>query len=80
MNDLTLKGFSAADNWTVELTAETEADAVRLIAAALPQHPEYAALLKLDMVAVRRQCTSLRVHFNIPGLRCLNKPIDEEAL
>ena len=70
----TLKGFGQADNWVTELAVPAEADAIKLIAAALPEHPEYIALLKLDMVAARRQGTSLKAHFNIPGLKCTNQP------
>ena len=69
-----LEGFGQAANWVVELTAPTEADAIKLIAAALPDRPELIAMLKLDMTAARRQGTSLKAHFNIPGLKCTNQP------
>lgn len=72
-----LKGFGTADSWVTELDldkAPTEADAIKLIAAALEKRPELIAVLKLDMVVARRMGTALNANFNIPGLKCTNQP------
>jgi hypothetical protein len=68
------EGFGTAANWIVELTAPCEADVIKAIAGQLAERPELVAVLKLDWVALRRQGTALKQHFNIPGLRCVNRP------
>lgn len=69
-----LKGFGTAQRWETGLDTEkapTDADAIKMIAAAMGDRPELVAYLKLDWVAIRRTGTAQKQHFNIPGLKCV---------
>lgn len=69
-----LSGFSSRDNW-VAVGEVAEAEAIKLIAQALPERPELIAYLKLDMSAINKTAKAMKSHTNIPGFRAENKPI-----
>ncbi len=70
-----LAGFSTRDNWTAEMTAATEAEAVRLIVAALPERPDFAAYLKIDALSLNKLAKAQKDLMAVPGFRAKNTPI-----
>jgi len=70
-----LAGFSMRDNWTAKMTTQTETEAVMLIAAALPQRPDFAAYLKIDTQALNKLAKAQKSLMAVPGFEAINTPI-----
>lgn len=73
-----VKGFSDRKNWKCELDTDKCADdsaAIRLIAAALGERPEYVSYLELNWTALHKQAKAVEHNFNIPGLVARNRPV-----
>ena len=69
-----IAGIGMADHWDAEPVVSWD-HAKAQIAAACGQRPEFLALLEVDQAAVRKLAAALKMAFNIPGLRAVNRPV-----
>lgn len=73
-------GLAARDNWTCEYALGannlplSEAEAVKLLAAAIASGKAPAALLTPNMTALNSMARSLKETMDVPGFRAVNRP------
>jgi len=73
-----IAGFSSRDNWVADFEpGKTEDDVKLWIIKAIVTggRNDLLSLISLDAGAVKRLAKALRVNFNVPGMKAVNKPV-----
>jgi ATPase subunit of ABC transporter with duplicated ATPase domains len=68
------KGFGQRANWKAECVADEAATIKALVGAIAAGRTDLLAILAIDTKAADRMAAALKLHFNVPGMKAVNRP------